>query len=106
MFAIIRTALVSLRRDKGALALSFVLPVVFFTIFAVIFGGRRNSTPKIQVLVVDEDHSHASGRLGEASECVKQFPFTFCVTAIPMLSPVGVQGVSILICVRAGAGVS
>jgi ABC-2 type transport system permease protein len=63
MFAIIRTALVSLRRDKGALALSFVLPVVFFSIFAVIFGGRRDSTPKIHVLVVDADHSLASGRL-------------------------------------------
>lgn len=63
MLAIIRTALVSLRRDKGALALSFVLPVVFFSIFAVIFGGRRDSTPKIHLLVVDEDHSRASGRL-------------------------------------------
>ena len=38
--AIIRTALVSLKRDRGALALSFLLPVVFFSIFAVIFGGR------------------------------------------------------------------
>jgi ABC-2 type transport system permease protein len=63
MFAIIRTAMVSLRRDKGALSLSFVLPVVFFTIFATIFGGRHDSTPKIHVLVVDEDHSRASGRL-------------------------------------------
>ena len=33
--------MVSLRRDRGALALSFILPVVFFSIFAVIFGGRR-----------------------------------------------------------------
>ena len=42
MFAIIRTAMASLRRDRGALSLSFVLPVVFFSIFAVIFGGRRD----------------------------------------------------------------
>jgi ABC-2 type transport system permease protein len=63
MFAIIRTAIVSLRRDRGALALSFVLPVVFFSIFAVIFGARRDTTPKIHVLIVDEDHSHASARL-------------------------------------------
>lgn len=68
MFAIIRTAMVSLRRDRGALALSFVLPVVFFSIFAVIFGGRRDTTPKIHVLVVDEDHSHASERLVRALE--------------------------------------
>jgi ABC-2 type transport system permease protein len=63
MFAIVRTAMVSLRRDRGALALSFILPVVFFSIFAVIFGGHRDSTPKVSVIIVDEDHSRASQRL-------------------------------------------
>ena len=62
--AIVRTALVSLRRDRGALALSFILPVVFFSIFAVIFGGAHNSTPKVKVIVVDEDHSRASATAG------------------------------------------
>jgi ABC-2 type transport system permease protein len=61
--AIVRTALVSLRRDRGALALSFILPVVFFSIFAMIFGGRRDTTPRVTVLVVDEDHSRASQRI-------------------------------------------
>ena len=61
--AIVRTAMVSLRRDRGALSLSFILPVVFFSIFAVIFGGRRDTTPKVSVLVVDEDRSRASQRL-------------------------------------------
>lgn len=55
--------MVSLRRDRAALALSFVLPVVFFSIFAVIFGGRRNSTPRVAVIMVDEDHTRASQRL-------------------------------------------
>lgn len=63
ILAIIRTAMTSLRRDRGALALSFVLPVVFFSIFAVIFGGRRDTTPRITVLLVDEDHSSVSQRL-------------------------------------------
>ena len=63
MISIIRTALVSLRRDRAALSLSFVLPVVFFSIFAMIFGGRRDSTPRVTVIVVDEDHSRASERL-------------------------------------------
>jgi ABC-2 type transport system permease protein len=63
ILAIVRTALVSLRRDRGALALSFILPLIFFSIFAVIFGGRRSTTPKVTVLVVDEDHSRASQRL-------------------------------------------
>src|SRR6516165_12532434 len=43
---------------------------------------------------------HASGRLGEASDRVKQLPFTCSVVAIPMLSPRGVHGVSILMRVR------
>jgi ABC-2 type transport system permease protein len=63
--AIVRTAMVSLRRDRGALALAFVVPVVFFSIFAVIFGGRRDTTPKVAVILVDEDHSRASQRLIE-----------------------------------------
>ncbi len=66
--AIVRTALVSLRRDRGALALSFILPVVFFSIFALIFGGRRDTTPRVTVLVVDEDHSRASQRLFQGLE--------------------------------------
>jgi ABC-2 type transport system permease protein len=57
---IVRTAIVSLRRDRAALALSFVLPIAFFSIFATIFGGRQDSTPKINVILVDEDHSPAS----------------------------------------------
>jgi ABC-2 type transport system permease protein len=61
--SIVRTALVSLRRDGGALALSFILPVAFFTIFALIFGGRRDTTPKITIIAVDEDHSLVSQRL-------------------------------------------
>jgi len=66
--AIVRTAIASLRRDRGALALSFILPVVFFSIFAVIFGGRRDTTTKIKVLVVDEDHSRASGSMVKGLE--------------------------------------
>ncbi len=60
---IIRTAMVSLRRDRAALALSFILPITFFTIFAVIFGGRRDTVPKVTVIVVDEDQSQASQQL-------------------------------------------
>jgi linearmycin/streptolysin S transport system permease protein len=77
--AIVRTALVSLRRDRGALALSFILPIVFFSIFAVIFGGRRDTTPKVSVIVVDEDHSRSSQQLvkglqSEGSLSVKTRP--------------------------------
>lgn len=63
MLAILRTALNSLRRDRPALALSFILPIAFFTIFAVIFGGHKDGTSRVDVIVVDEDHSASSQAL-------------------------------------------
>jgi ABC-2 type transport system permease protein len=63
IISIVRTAIASLRRDRAALALSFILPIVFFSIFATIFGGRHDSTAKINVILVDEDHSRASADL-------------------------------------------
>jgi ABC-2 type transport system permease protein len=68
ILAIVRTAATSLRRDGGALALSFLLPVVFFSIFAMIFGGHRDTTPKVTVLLVDEDQSRISERLAQGLE--------------------------------------
>jgi ABC-2 type transport system permease protein len=65
ILSIVRTAMLSLRRDRAALVLSVVLPIVFFSIFAVIFGGRRNVAAKIDVIVVDQDLSLASRRLIE-----------------------------------------
>ena len=41
MAAIIRNGFRSLRRDRGALILSFILPIAFFSIFGMIFGGMR-----------------------------------------------------------------
>ncbi|HEY0265093.1 MAG TPA: ABC transporter permease, partial [Granulicella sp.] len=63
IFSIVRTAWAGLRRDGGALALSFVMPVVFFSIFAVIFGGQRDGTARVSVIVVDADNTAVSQRL-------------------------------------------
>jgi ABC-2 type transport system permease protein len=63
IFPIVRTAIVALRRDRAALVLSFVLPIVFFSIFATIFGGQHNAMPKVKLIVVDEDQSRASQQL-------------------------------------------
>jgi ABC-2 type transport system permease protein len=60
IFAIVRTAILALLRDRGALALNFILPLAFFSIFALVFGGRRDVTPRVKVLVVDEDGSRFS----------------------------------------------
>jgi ABC-2 type transport system permease protein len=85
---IVRTAIVSLRRDRAALGLAFVLPVSFFTIFAVIFGGMHDTTPKITVLLVDEDRSTTSQQLvhalqHEASLVIRTHPVSKDKPALP-----------------------
>ncbi len=68
IYAIVLTAIKALRRDRAALALSFMLPVAFFSIFAAIFATQHNSTPKISLIVVDQDQSTASHQLVRALE--------------------------------------
>ena len=75
--AILQTSFRSLRRDRGAFVMSFILPIGFFTIFGFVFGSMRgSSTPRVTVLVVDEDHSDASRSLvrglaeGAVARCV------------------------------------
>jgi ABC-2 type transport system permease protein len=63
IFQVARTALIALRRDRGAMVLSFVLPLAFFSIFAVIFGRSNSSTPTVKLIVVDQDQSRASQAL-------------------------------------------
>jgi len=63
---IARIALINLRRDRFALALSFLLPIIFFAVFAMIYSGHGATTPKISIIVVDQDHSQASGQLVQA----------------------------------------
>ncbi len=62
---IVKIAWLNLKRDKVALMLTFVLPVVFFSIFASIFGragGGGGGPDAIDVLVVDLDASETSRR--------------------------------------------
>jgi ABC-2 type transport system permease protein len=65
---VVRTALLALRRDRVSLVLSFVVPIAFFSIFAVIFGGQRDTVPKIKLIVVDQDQSSASRQLVKGLE--------------------------------------
>lgn len=66
IFAIARTAITALRRDRASLALSFVLPIAFFTIFAMVFSGQHDTIPRVQVVLVDQDHSASSRDLVRA----------------------------------------
>jgi ABC-2 type transport system permease protein len=62
-----RVSLTNLKRDRVAQALTFLLPIIFFSIFANVFGnqGRNGGTPVIRVAVVDEDRSELSRRIVE-----------------------------------------
>ena len=61
---LLRIAFTSLRRDRVVQAMTFLLPVIFFSIFAMIFGTQTGDvTSRVQVAVVDEDHSEGSERL-------------------------------------------
>lgn len=55
--------MIALRRDRGAMVLSFVLPLAFFSIFAVIFGRSGGGTPTVKLILVDQDQSQASHAL-------------------------------------------
>ncbi len=62
---ILRIQWINLKRDYIALGLTFVMPIIFFTIFAWIFGNMGSgggSMNKIRVAVVDLDKSEASER--------------------------------------------
>lgn len=62
ILAVVRTHFARLKRDRAAFVLAFVVPVVFFSVFASIFGGSRSSTPRIRLIAVDEDGSDNSRR--------------------------------------------
>jgi ABC-2 type transport system permease protein len=64
---LLRVQFTNLRRDRTAQLLSFAVPMAFFSIFALVFGGRgRGATPRVHVAVVDQAHSKVSARFVEA----------------------------------------
>ncbi len=71
IFAVVRTHLAKLRRDRAAFVLAFVVPIVFFSIFAGLFGSSRGGTRRVSVAVVDEDGSGNSRRLVAALKAEK-----------------------------------
>jgi ABC-2 family transporter len=58
-----------LGRDRGAQVLAFVVPIAFFSIFAIIFGPRGssvNTTSRVTVAVADESNTPNSRALVQA----------------------------------------
>jgi ABC-2 type transport system permease protein len=61
---LLRIGWLNLRRDRVAQALTFLLPIIFFSIFATVFGGQGSDrTSRVSVAVVDEDRSELSQRI-------------------------------------------
>ena len=63
ILTLLKAGWLNLRRDRVAQALTFLLPIVFFSIFASVFGGQGSGTSRIRVAVVDEDRSELSSRI-------------------------------------------
>jgi ABC-2 type transport system permease protein len=63
ILTLLKAGWLNLKRDRVAQALTFALPIVFFSIFASVFGGQGAQTARVRVAVVDEDRSELSARI-------------------------------------------
>ncbi len=61
--AAFRAMFLSFVRDRGALAMSFLLPVAFFLVFAAIFANASGQNLRLKVALADEVRSDGSSRL-------------------------------------------
>lgn len=62
--SILRVSWINLKRDRVALALTFLLPIVFFSVFALVFGGMdRDVARDIRSALVVEEESSAASRM-------------------------------------------
>jgi ABC-2 type transport system permease protein len=69
MGVVLRVQWLNLKRDRVAQGLVFLLPIVFYSVFATIFADRGLApTRRVKVAVVDEDGSEASRRFVAAIE--------------------------------------
>ncbi len=62
------TQLLALVRDRGALAMSFALPVLVFLVFAAIFSSASGDDLRLKIALADEMRSPLSQRLATAVE--------------------------------------
>ena len=64
IWTVIQTSWRRLRNNRSELLLTFIVPMVFFSIFALIFGSRdsSSSTPKIKVAISNEFPNELSNR--------------------------------------------
>lgn len=63
---ILRVMFLGLLRDRGALAMAFLLPPLIYMIFAAIFSGTTGSDLRLKVAVLDTVGSPTTRRLADA----------------------------------------
>jgi ABC-2 type transport system permease protein len=66
ILAMLRVMTLSLLRDRGALAMAFMLPPTIFVIFAAIFSGASGDAMRLRVALGVEQPSAAADRLTDA----------------------------------------
>ncbi len=68
LLTLLRIGWISLKRDRVVQALTFLLPIMFFSIFALVFSQQADPTSRVRVAIVDEDQTDYSRKLVEALE--------------------------------------
>lgn len=64
---LLRVSILAVRRDPIVLGLTFVLPIVFFTVFGLIFGRMgQGKASTIALAIVDADRTDTSARMVKA----------------------------------------
>jgi ABC-2 type transport system permease protein len=66
IWAVFKVMLLTLLRDRGALALAFALPPVVYVLFAAIFSGTASDDLELRLAVFDNAQTPASQRLAAA----------------------------------------
>jgi ABC-2 type transport system permease protein len=64
--AIFKVMLLALLRDRGAMAMAFMLPPLIYIIFAAIFSGTAGSDLSLRVAVLDPAGTEVTERLSDA----------------------------------------
>ena len=60
---LLRISWINFKRDRVVQALTFAVPIIFFSILVTVFGNQRDVTRRIKIAVVDEDQSRFSQKL-------------------------------------------
>lgn len=68
LLTLLRIGWIGITRDRVVQALTFLLPIMFFSIFATVFGNQQDPTSRLRVAVVDEDQTEYSRKLVAALE--------------------------------------